>query len=51
MLAGAGAPLGTAHWAVHPRPASGSRVRGYHKELPQRLDEDLLVEELLGAKH
>jgi glutaredoxin len=25
-------------------------VRGYHKELPQRLDGDLLVEELLGAR-
>ncbi len=25
-------------------------VRGYHKELPQRLDGDLLVEELLAAK-
>ncbi len=24
-------------------------VRGYHKELPQRLDGDLLVEELLAA--
>ena len=24
-------------------------VRGYHKELPQRLDGDLLIEELLGA--
>ena len=24
-------------------------VRGYHKELPQRLDGDLLVTELLGA--
>ncbi len=28
----------------------GRWVRGYHKELPQRLDGDLLVEELLGAK-
>jgi glutaredoxin len=27
----------------------GRWVRGYHKELPQRLDGDLLVEELLGA--
>lgn len=27
----------------------GCRVRGYHKELPQRLDGDLLVEELLTA--
>jgi len=25
-------------------------VRGYHKELPQRLDGDLLVEELLAAR-
>ena len=25
-------------------------VRGYHKELPQRLSGDLLVEELLAAK-
>jgi len=49
MLTGAGAPLGTAHRAVRSRPASGSRVRGYHKELPQRLDGDLLVEELLAA--
>ncbi|WP_306598964.1 glutaredoxin family protein [Geothrix sp. 21YS21S-2] len=24
-------------------------VRGYHRELPQRLDPDLLVRELLGA--
>ncbi|MDP1830554.1 MAG: glutaredoxin family protein [Geothrix sp.] len=24
-------------------------VRGYHRELPQRFDGDLLVEELLGA--
>lgn len=29
---------------------NGTRwVRGYHKELPQRLDGDLLVEELLAA--
>ena len=27
----------------------GRWVRGYHKELPQRLDGDLLVEELLAA--
>jgi mycoredoxin len=27
----------------------GRWVRGYHKELPQRLDGDLLVEELLEA--
>jgi hypothetical protein len=25
-------------------------VRGYHRELPQRLDGDLLVEELLAAR-
>ena len=25
-------------------------VRGYHKELPQRLDGDLLVQELLAAR-
>ena len=25
-------------------------VRGYHKELPQRLDGDLLVDELLAAR-
>lgn len=25
-------------------------VRGYHKELPQRLDGDLLLEELLAAR-
>jgi hypothetical protein len=31
------------------RPAIVARVRGYHKELPQRLDGDLLVEELLAA--
>ena len=49
MLTGAGAPLGTGRGACPERPASGSRVRGYHKELPQRLDGDLLVEELLGA--
>ena len=28
----------------------GRWVRGYHKELPQRLDGDLLVEELLAAR-
>jgi len=49
MLTGAGAPLRTAPQAVRSRPASGSRVRGYHKELSQRLDGDLLVEELLAA--
>ncbi|MBP1773538.1 MAG: hypothetical protein H6P99_2701 [Holophagaceae bacterium] len=49
MLVGAGAPLGTAPRAVHSRPASDSRVRGYHKELSQRLDGDLLVEELVAA--
>ena len=27
----------------------GRWVRGYHKELPQRLDGDLLVEELVAA--
>ena len=27
----------------------GRWVRGYHKELPQRLNGDLLVEELLAA--
>ena len=49
MRAGAGSPLGTAPRAVHSRPASGLRVRGYHKELPQRLDGNLLIEELLAA--
>ena len=49
MLAGAGPPLGAAPRAAHSRPASGSRVRGSHKELPQRLSGDLLVEELLAA--
>jgi glutaredoxin len=28
----------------------GRWVRGYHKELPQRFDGDLFVEELLAAK-
>ena len=50
MLASAGTPLEAAPRAARSRPASGSRVRGYHKELSQRLDGDLLVEELLAAK-
>ncbi|HEX9009836.1 MAG TPA: hypothetical protein VF804_05675 [Holophagaceae bacterium] len=31
------------------RDPPGREVRGYHKELPQRLDGDLLVAELLAA--
>ena len=49
MLSGAGPRSGQAAGPAHSRPASGSRVRGYHKELPQRLDGDLLVEELVAA--
>ncbi len=49
MLTGAEPRSGQAVEPVRSRPASGSRVRGYHKELPQRLDGDLLVAELLAA--
>jgi len=49
MLTGAGAPLGAAPRAARSRPASGSRVPGYHRELLQRLDGDLFVQELLAA--
>ena len=49
MLTGVGAPLGTAHWAVHSRPTSGSRVRDFHPERPGRFDAELFVRELVEA--
>ena len=49
MLGEAGAPLGTGRRACPLATRCRLAVRGYPKELPQRLDGELFVREVLEA--